>query len=50
MEKENKSQGTTDYKTVFGITGTKHCEKKDKPFLQGAGFDCSRGIAAFDRR
>ena len=33
MEKENKSQGTTDYKTVFGITGTNHCEKKDKPII-----------------
>ena len=33
VEKENKSQGTTDYKTVFGITGTKHCEKKDKPII-----------------
>ena len=33
MEKENKSQGTTDCKTVFGITGTKHCEKKDKPII-----------------
>ena len=33
MEKENKSQGTTDYKTVLGITGIKHCEKKDKPII-----------------
>ena len=28
VEKENKSQGTTDYKTVLGITGTKHCERR----------------------
>ena len=33
VEKENKSHGTTDYKTVFGITGTKHCEQKDKPII-----------------
>ena len=33
MGKENKSQGTTDYKTVFGITAINHCEKKDKPII-----------------